>query len=218
MFYLYRSFKLLALIFVIYPILLFSSDSGTTTFYVVRHGQTDWNVEKRIQGFSDIPLNDHGREEALSLALELRDIHYDVCISSDLQRAYETALILTSNIFPSIEIVKDERLRERDSGIWDGRYYKEYYSATSEEKLGVETSDVLLKRSLECLQDISEKYSGGSLLIVSHGGVMRNMLLHFLALNCAEEEITTSNMAIFKLVHSNDQWTLEILKGITIPN
>src|SRR5271167_231879 len=76
-------------------------------FYIVRHGQTDWNVEKRIQGCTDIPLNDRGREQAFELGKKLKDVDFAFCFSSDLQRAAETARIILSER-PAIDVQFDE--------------------------------------------------------------------------------------------------------------
>ncbi len=91
-------------------------DEAATVFYIVRHGQTDWNVQKKIQGHADIPLNDTGRAQAAELSETLGPIAFDYCFSSDLQRAAETALILNRN--SSIQV--DQRLRERNFGPWEG--------------------------------------------------------------------------------------------------
>ena len=64
--------------------------------YIVRHGETDWNKEHRIQGHIDIPLNDKGRQDALNAKKKLKNVKFDVVFSSPLQRAYETAKIIMS--------------------------------------------------------------------------------------------------------------------------
>ena len=83
--------------------------------YVVRHGQTDWNIEHRIQGHQDIPLNDKGVEEANFLKDELSDIDFDLVFSSPLKRAYKTAEIITKK-----PIRIDDRLIERYNGKLEG--------------------------------------------------------------------------------------------------
>ena len=103
--------------------------------YLVRHGQTDWNAARRIQGDTDIPLNERGRAVARATAEGMRDIPVDVMFSSPLIRAYETAQILAEG--RGIEIRRDLRLREICFGEYEGflleerniRPYNHYWNA-----------------------------------------------------------------------------------------
>ena len=83
--------------------------------YIVRHGETDWNREHRIQGHIDIPLNDQGKLDAANAKEKLKDVKFDVVFSSPLSRAIETAKIITDN-----EIIIDHRLIERYNGELEG--------------------------------------------------------------------------------------------------
>jgi probable phosphoglycerate mutase len=86
--------------------------------YIMRHGQTDWNVRKKIQGRTDIPLNEAGRAMAVAAGKEYADINFDVCYSSPLVRARETAeLVLAGRDVP---IITDDRLMEMCFGIYEG--------------------------------------------------------------------------------------------------
>src|SRR6266851_890326 len=90
----------------------------TSTIYLIRHGETDWNRDRRIQGQSDTPLNDVGRAQARLLGLKLLDVRFELAYSSDLSRAIETAeLILEPR---PIAIATDVGLRERAFGEWEG--------------------------------------------------------------------------------------------------
>ena len=84
-----------------------------------RHGQTDWNVENRFQGHSDIPLNSVGRYQAKQAAQVLRDMDPTAIISSDLGRALSTAEALAT--VTGLEIKVDDRLRETNGGHWEGK-------------------------------------------------------------------------------------------------
>lgn len=86
--------------------------------YIMRHGKTDWNAMHKLQGRTDIPLNDEGRAMAVQAAAACRNIHFDVCYSSPLCRARETAEILLSG--REIPILTDERLVEMSYGIYEG--------------------------------------------------------------------------------------------------
>lgn len=87
--------------------------------YMVRHGETDWNKARKIQGQADIPLNEFGRHLAVETGKGLADIPFDLCISSPLMRAVETAeLILDGRNVP---VVTDKRIEEMAFGVWEGR-------------------------------------------------------------------------------------------------
>lgn len=86
--------------------------------YIIRHGKTDWNALRKLQGRTDIPLNDEGRQMAALAAEEYRDVHFDVCYSSPLIRAKETAQILLQG--RDIPIYTDDRIVEMSFGEYEG--------------------------------------------------------------------------------------------------
>ena len=87
--------------------------------YIIRHGQTAWNVQRRLQGQTDIPLNETGRAMAEKAREEYRDIHFDICFSSPLARARETAEILLEGT--GVPVVTDRRLAEMCFGEYEGQ-------------------------------------------------------------------------------------------------
>lgn len=84
----------------------------------MRHGQTDWNATGKLQGRSDVPLNDNGRLMAEAAIEEYKDIQFDICFCSPLKRARETAEIFLKN--RNIQIIYDDRLKEMSFGIYEG--------------------------------------------------------------------------------------------------
>lgn len=151
--------------------------------YIVRHGRTEWNDRHKLQGQTDIPLNDEGRIMAKEASYEYKDIHFDICYSSPLIRAKETAEILLGE--RSIPIITDERLREMSFGIYEGIEYSfdipgcpvnvifqkpEEYTEPFE---GAESFEELFKRTREFLEEeIYPKLSEGKdILIVGHGAM-----------------------------------------------
>ena len=86
--------------------------------YIVRHGKTYWNNEKKIQGWADIELTESGRQVAYDSAEGMKDIHFDAIYSSPLKRAYETACILKGT--RELPIVVDERIKEIGFGVLEG--------------------------------------------------------------------------------------------------
>ena len=87
--------------------------------YIIRHGKTDWNVLHKLQGRTDVPLNEEGRQMAEAAREEYRDVHFDVCFCSPLVRARETAEILLRG--RDVPILTDERLAEMSFGSYEGQ-------------------------------------------------------------------------------------------------
>ncbi|MBO4592414.1 MAG: histidine phosphatase family protein, partial [Eubacterium sp.] len=86
--------------------------------YIIRHGKTDWNVMHKLQGKTDVPLNDEGRAMAEQAREEYQDVHFDIAFCSPLSRARETAEILLRG--RDIPIITDDRLTEMSFGIYEG--------------------------------------------------------------------------------------------------
>jgi broad specificity phosphatase PhoE len=165
----------------------------TSTLYLIRHGETDWNRDRRIQGQSDTPLNDLGREQARLLGQRLADVPFDLAYSSDLSRAIETAeLILESRPMP---VTTDVGLRERAFGEWEGgsaeeiaRAYPERWAAWRSgardvSPPGGETQVELERRVTLALDDIVAVNHGRTLLVVSHGGAIQATLWTWFAVD-----------------------------------
>lgn len=143
--------------------------------YLTRHGQTDWNVQKKVMGRCDEPLNEKGREQAKKTKNLLSNIDFDLIICSPLLRARETAQII--NFDRNIKIYFDDRIIERDFGELEGLQtkdfdfdgYWDYYKNIVYER--AENIQFFFKRIYEFLDDICAKYADKNILIVAHGGV-----------------------------------------------
>ena len=141
-----------------------------TTLLLVRHGETDWNADGRLQGQTDRPLSDYGREQARQLAEDLQGEGFDAIYSSDLSRARETAEIVGARLGLRVEL--DPDLREKDWGNWEG--------LTSVERDRVEfvgeSTEAHQERTLRALRRLSERHPGDArILVVTHGGSMRRV-------------------------------------------
>ncbi len=148
--------------------------------WLVRHGQTDWNIDGRIQGQSDVPLNETGRAQAQALAQKLAGVPFVAVYSSDLERARETAEIIAAPHGLPVQI--DARLREVHQGDWEGlnlmdireRYDWEYrhdqsYSPDFRPP-GGESAREVAGRIQAAIEDIHTAHPhGGAVLVVSHG-------------------------------------------------
>lgn len=140
-----------------------------TTLLLVRHGETDWNSEGRLQGHTDTSLNDYGRRQAAALADELAGDGIDVVYSSDLSRARETAEIVAKRL--GLPVVLEPGLREKNWGSWEGLTPMERDAV---EYVGESTEDHR-DRTLRTLREIAERHPGRRVLVVTHGGSMRRV-------------------------------------------
>ena len=159
--------------------------------FVTRHGVTDWNIEGRIQGQLDIELNTLGIKQAEQTRDSIKDIDFDLIISSPLKRARKTADIINQfHIFP---IIEDTRLMERGFGKSEGLTKTEIHEIAVEHpeildcwnyKRNVGYNDMekmqdFCKRVYDFLDEIILKYQGKRILLVAHGGVFVPIYCYF---------------------------------------
>lgn len=143
-----------------------------TTILLARHGETDWNRDRRWQGHADPPLNDAGRRQAHELAETLADERLDAIYASDLRRAHETAEIVARGL--GLPVTVDPALREIDVGSWSGLTREEIAARfPGQTDHDGERRDVFRARVLAALERIAAGHPGGRVLIVSHGGPLR---------------------------------------------
>jgi len=154
----------------------------TTSLLLIRHGETAWNAEHRIQGHLDIPLSPTGVRQAAQLAVRLARETIDAIYSSELARAWLTATPLAER--RGIEVLADTRLRERSFGVFEGltldeiathhptgfRNWRARDPAWAVE--GGESGQQLIDRVLQALADISARHAGETVALVTHGGVL----------------------------------------------
>lgn len=160
-----------------------------TTFYIVRHGQTEWNVKGLMQGQTNSFLTPLGEEQAKSVATELEHIHFDAIFSSDLVRAKRTAEIIALD--KKLAVQTTELLRERAFGELEGKSYaaiksheKLYHALDDQSKLAYkvdeksESDEEINSRLLRFIRETAVIYPGKTILMVSHGDVMHKLLIH----------------------------------------
>jgi broad specificity phosphatase PhoE len=140
-----------------------------TALLLVRHGETDWNADGRLQGHTDRPLSDFGRRQARQLAEDLAEEKLDAIYASDLSRARETAEIVGARL--GLAVVIDPDLREKDWGTWEGLTPIERDRV---EFVG-ESTKAHQERMLAALRRIADRHPGGRVLVVTHGGSMRRV-------------------------------------------
>ena len=152
-----------------------------TTLLLARHGETDWNSERRWQGHADQPLNARGREQARDLAASLAERRIDAIYASDLLRARETAEIVGAAL--ALPVTLDPNLREVDVGEWSGLVHTEiesrYPDGFRRWQEGLhgwdqgESYDEMGVRVVAALLGIAAGHPGETVLVVSHGGSIR---------------------------------------------
>lgn len=145
--------------------------------YLVRHGETDWNLQHRIQGSTDIPLNDTGRAQAAATGELLARRNWDAVLSSPLSRALETAAIVAAAVGLPTPITVDE-LVERNYGEAEGLTDVEIDALFPGDLPvpGRETREHVADRVLPALMAIAESHADQAVIVVSHGGVIRAVL------------------------------------------
>lgn len=159
-------------------------------FYIFRHGETDWNQQKRLQGHTNVPLNKAGHEQANALAMQLSSIAFDALYSSDLDRALQTARIVLSKQQSFVAFHNDSRLREMSYGEAEGLDFTEAMNLFSEQMLrlrtfkeeddhifipGGETRKASRERFFEVLKEIIDETEYQTIGISTHGGALRNV-------------------------------------------
>jgi len=159
-----------------------------TTLYIVRHGETEWNIKHIIQGHSDSPLTEVGVEQAKALASKFKDVKFDYIFSSDLGRAIKTAEII--NAEHNLTIKATQLLRERTYGDIEGtpsinfKEWDELIKDLSEEdhytfkyKGETESDEEIYTRFMTFIREMAIVDPGKTVLVVSHGGFMRSILV-----------------------------------------
>ena len=188
-----------------------------------RHGQTDWNVENRFQGHSDIPLNKVGEYQASEAAKVLAALRPNRIISSDLLRAQSTAAALAQLTDIKVEI--NRNLRETDGGLWEGKLASENRASHGElfanwyeggdEPAGVtgERRSEVAKRAVSVIEKETANFSG-TIVFVTHGGTVRSVLGSILKLPIAQWGVigglSNACWSILELTkhHTGSRWYL----------
>ncbi len=189
-----------------------------TEFVLVRHGQTYGNISRTLQGHSNTDLDATGVKQVKLLGRRLKHHPpFDVIISSDLQRAIDTAKIIIESI--GGELISIPELREWNLGLLEGRQWndlqQEYPDVMSVfrdggvdvEVPGGERRSVMEKRLADCLDNLAVKYAGQRLLLVTHGGALRAIFRHLVGLPAAGNVFPQiSNASYSSCFHSNNTW------------
>ena len=179
-----------------------------TVLGLMRHGQTDWNVSLRLQGISDIPLNETGLAQAEAASEKIHSSDWDLILASPLQRAQKTAEIIASKTGLDIVLVPD--LVERSFGVAEGLSHPEWrklYESGAEIE-GLESLEALSTRARSLLSLVSTHYDGKRILAVSHGAYIRKVLRIASDNRFPNDGDRLGNVCLSRLVHSDGLWTV----------
>jgi len=172
-----------------------------TAICLVRHGETDWNAAKRIQGRTDIPLNDTGKWQAEQTGLYLKDAHWDVVISSPLSRAKETAHLILQHVHAPLVIMDD--FIERDYGDAEGMSFEERQKLFPNKQYpNMEPLSALQDRMLEGIEKVRATYPDQRVLIVAHGAA-----IHALLTSLADEQMGIKDTRLENACLNYVEWT-----------
>ncbi|MGO4236294.1 histidine phosphatase family protein [Pseudarthrobacter sp. YAF2] len=182
-----------------------------TTFALVRHGQTDWNAERRLQGATDIPLNDVGRGQARDAVAVLAPYEWDAIVSSPLSRAAETADLIAEGLGRTVSRRIPE-LTERSFGPAEGMQAGPELEALRVPGgfKGAESEDEAAGRGLAALETLAEEFRGQRVLVVAHGTLLRVSLSRAIGQTLASVDNAALNLAHH---HAMDGWKLEYFNG-----
>jgi probable phosphoglycerate mutase len=190
-----------------------------TRVLLVRHGETDWNTQTRLQGHSDIPLNARGRDQVRRLGQALAGQSLDAVYSSDLQRAFDTARAMAEATGAPLQA--DPALRERGFGCFEGMTYAEIEARWPEDArrwrtrdpafgpAGGETLQGFHARCVQAAERLVARHPGGSIALVAHGGVLDSLYRAAtrLALD-APRSWRMGNASLNRLLYSGSGFTL----------
>ncbi|MDN4643117.1 histidine phosphatase family protein [Arthrobacter sp. PsM3] len=182
-----------------------------TTFALVRHGQTDWNAQRRLQGSTDIPLNDVGRGQSRDAVAVLSGYEWDAIVSSPLSRAAETADLIAAGLGLGL-VRRVPELTERSFGPAEGLQDGPELDALRipDGFRGAESVDGAARRGLAALEALAEEFRGRRVLVVAHGSLIRVSLSRAMGRTLHGIDNTALNLAHHDPV---DGWQLEFFNG-----
>lgn len=179
-----------------------------TTVCLVRHGETDWNRQHRLQGREDTELNEQGREQAELTAEFLAQQDWDLIVTSPLKRAAQTARIIARRL-GDMEPIAMPELVERDYGAASGLTPDQMKEAFPDGHIpGIEDRAEVRARATRALQGLIEEHPGKHILVVSHGGLINSMLAAVSNGEIGTGKTVLGNACLSVLRFSEDRWEI----------
>ncbi|MEW9670975.1 histidine phosphatase family protein [Ammoniphilus sp. 3BR4] len=191
-------------------------------FYLIRHGETDWNRLKKIQGHTDIPLNGLGIQQANRLAKRLAGLPLRLICSSDLVRARQTAEQV-SRYHENIPLVQYQEFRERNFGKWEGMDLEEIKKNFPDYepgkhvggRYGIESLEDMQERAVMKLKQLAQTYPDSHIAVVSHGGLINGLLLLLSNGSYGTGKTKLSNTSFNHISYQSGEWTVHTINDST---
>ena len=196
-----------------------------TEIILIRHGETEWNSQKRMQGHSNSDLSEVGRGQIQALGELMKNVSFDHIYSSDSLRARQTAEAITQYSGHTLQF--DQRIREKNLGVFEGltsteakerhpEVYRLFKTAGANYVIDEgESTQQLLERALEFSEEIRLRHSQERVVMVTHGGVVRVLMKHALGLSIdAPTRFIIKNTGIFGLIW-NENWLVTQMGGVS---
>ncbi len=191
-----------------------------TLFTLVRHGETHWNAEDRLQGQLPSELSPLGHRQAEAVAKKLAGIDFDAVYSSDLRRAMQTIRYLAD--LTGVEVRSEPRVRERSMGVFDGllwedviRRFPEEYAAYKSGNLDYvmperESSNAVYDRVIDCMEELAVRHRGGHIAVFTHGGVLHRIFRYVTEVpRVGPRRFSLYNGSINVVRQGQDGWRIE---------
>jgi len=196
-----------------------------TEIILIRHGETEWNSQKRMQGHSNSDLSSVGQAQIQALGQWMKNVPFDLIYSSDSLRAKQTAEAITQ--FSGNELQFDQRLREKNLGVFEGltseearvrhpEVFRLFKTAGSKYVIDEgESTQQLQDRALEIVEEIRIKHPEERVLLVTHGGFIRVVMKHSLGLSLeTPTRFLIRNTGVFRLLWEN-KWIVSQMGGVS---
>ena len=196
-----------------------------TEIILIRHGETEWNSQQRMQGHSNSDLSSVGQAQIKALGQWMKNVPFDIIYSSDSLRAKQTAEAITQ--FSGHELKIDLRLREKNLGVFEGltseearerhpEVFRLFKTAGSKYVIHEgESTQQLQDRALEIVDEIRIKHPEERVLLVTHGGFIRVVMKHSLGLSLeTPTRFLIRNTGVFRLVWE-DKWIVSQMGGVS---
>ena len=183
-----------------------------TTVCLVRHGQTNWNHEKRIQGLTNNPLNETGFSQAHQIGVKLATdslmSSYDIIISSPLKRAVQTAEVIASHLNYTDEILTHQAFVERDFGVADGAHVDDYYEQVQANNVqDMERHEIIIERVMNGLNELVATYPNQNIMVVCHSHVIKAAIIH-VTNHQLDFKLPLDNTSLSLIEHANGTYQL----------
>ena len=190
-----------------------------TILYISRHGETEWNLAKKLQGHQDSPLTEKGQIQAESLAATLNNRQITRVYSSDLGRAVQTARAVAKHL--DVELIMDERLRERNFGLLEGKTKAELDENLLQARRRSHDPDYVIpgsesfrqayERSVACLEELIEQNRHTAFAVICHGGIVNGVFYRALQLPLSHpRNFSLTNASVNKITIADGKWFLDI--------